>query len=420
MAQSDANMKKFAPLFIWLVVLLSTISQLPANAGQEQSSHRRVLILISIDAFRADYLDKFKPPHLLKLADEGVHAKKMIPMFPSMTFPNHQTILTGLRPEHHGIIHNNMYDPVFKQAFAYNKVELSDSRWWGGEPVWATAIKQGLRADCMFWPGTGVKMTDRLPTEFKAYDGHVDPNGCVDPVLQWLDQPSEKRPSLIITYFHHVDTVSHRQGVESPEVAAAVKEVDEAMGRLVDGIHRRNLDDIANLIIVSDHGMTDISPDRMIELRDFLDMTKVQVDFSGAVAGMRPLDNDVDGLYQKLKGIGPHYRVYRKENMPERYHFTENRRIPPVVVVSDDGWYIGKRMAGEGPVRNMNKATHGFDPELTSMGATFIANGPSFRRHAIIEPFENVNIYNLLCATLGIKPAPNDGDERLMKQVLVQ
>jgi len=158
----------------------------------------------------------------------------------------------------------------------------------------------------------------------------------------------------------------------------------------------------------------------VIELRDFVDMEKVQVDFSGAVAGLRPLEGDADALYRKFAGKELHFHVYRRENMPARYHFTDNRRIPPVVLAADDGWYIGKRAAGEPPVRSMNKATHGFDPELTSMGATFIANGPAFRRRVTLKPFENINVYNLLCATLGLKPAPNDGDNRLVKDVLAK
>jgi predicted AlkP superfamily pyrophosphatase or phosphodiesterase len=413
-------MKKFKHWLIWFSVVVLLITQANAEKKPSLAPRDRVLILISIDALRADYLQKFNPPNLVKLAAEGVHAEKLISMFPTLTFPNHQTIVTGLRPEHHGIINNNMYDPVFKENFAYNRVNLHDSRWWGGEPIWATAIKQGLRADCMFWPGTGVAMAGLLPTEYTPYDGTVEPNGCVDPVLAWLDQPADKRPHLIITYFHHVDSVSHREGTESPEIGKTVQEVDAAIGRLVEGIHQRKLDDVVNIVIVSDHGMTDISPQRVIELRDFVDMDSVQVDCSGAVGGLRPLDGDVNALYKKFAGKESHFHVYRRENMPKRYHYTDNRRIPPVILVADEGWYIGRRAAGAPPVKNMNKATHGFDPDLTSMGATFIAYGPAFRHGVTLKPFENVHIYNLLCATLGLKPAPNDGDDRLVKSVLAR
>ncbi|MSU57961.1 MAG: alkaline phosphatase family protein [Pedosphaera sp.] len=380
----------------------------------------RILILISLDAFRWDYLQKFPTPNLKRLATGGVHAERLIPMFPTMTFPNHHTIMTGWRPAHHGVIHNNIYDPVTKGTFAFNKPELQGPEWWGGEPIWATAIKQGRRADVLFWPGTGTPMAGILPTEWKRYDGKPEPNEIVDLGLAWLDQPAEKRPSFVTLYFHHVDSVGHKHGPDSPETAASVASVDEAMGRLVAGIHRLKLDDIANIVIVSDHGMANISPDRTIALGDFVDLKTVQVDFSGALVGLRPLDGNVDALFKAFKGKEKHFKTYRAGNMPKRYNFKGNPRIPPVIVVADDTWYLSKRAANEPSTREMNKATHGFDPELSSMGATLIANGPAFKRGVTIAPVENVHLYNLLCATLGLKPAPNDGDNRLVKKVLAK
>src|ERR1043166_5706517 len=201
----------------------------------------RILILISLDGFRWDYLQKYQAPNLSRLAAEGVHAERLIPMFPSMTFPNHHTIVTGLRPAHHGVIHNNLYDPVIKKTFAFNKPELQGPQWWGGEPIWATAIKQGRRADVLFWPGTGTAMAGMLPTAWQHYDGKPEPNEIVDTGLAWLDQPPEKRPDVVLLYFHHTDSVGHKSGPDSPEIAASVAQVDEAMGRLVAGLHRLKL-----------------------------------------------------------------------------------------------------------------------------------------------------------------------------------
>lgn len=406
-------MKKFSRFLIWFALLGLLIPPTPA-ATNSVAPRDRILILVSIDAFRADYLQKFKPPHLTRLAVEGVHAEKLIPMFPTMTFPNHQTIVTGVRPEHHGVVHNNFFDPERKATFAFNKYKLEDSFWWGGEPIWATAVKQGLRANCMFWPGTGVKMADVLPTEFRPFEKDPDPNACVEQVLTWLDQPAETRAHLLMTYFHHVDSAGHHDGPDSPQMIEAVKKADDAIGHLVEGIHARQLDGAANLVIVSDHGMQNISAHRMIALGDFVDLEKVQVDFSGALAGLRPLDGNVDALYDAFKAKEKNFHVYRRENMPARYHYTENKRIPPVVIVADDGWYLSTRNSMS------NKATHGFDPELDSMGATFIAWGPAFRHGVTLQPVENVHLYNLLCATLGLKPAPNDGDDRLVKEVLAK
>ena len=406
--------------FLGFVVVLLLISLPHAPAAPSVPPNERILILVSLDAFRWDYIQKFHATNLDRIASEGVHAKKMIPMFPSMTFPNHHTIVTGRRPEHHGIIHNNFSDPATGKLFAFNKTELQGPEWWGGEPVWATAIKQGRRADVLFWPGTGIEMAGMLPTEWKRYDGKPEPSEIVDMGLAWLDQPTEKRPNFVMLYFHHVDSVGHRQGTESPEIAASIAQVDAAMGRLADGLHRLKLDDVANLVIVSDHGMADLSTNRVIALGDFVDLKTVQVDFSGAVAGLRPLDGNVDALYAAFKGKEKHFKTYRNETMPKEYHFRDNPRIPPVVLVADDSWYLSNRSSNEPSTRAMNKATHGFDPQLDSMGATFIAWGPAFKHGVTLAPFENVHIYNLLCATLGLKPAPNDGDDQLVKKVLAK
>src|SRR5262249_43465758 len=197
---------RFCRSLLWLGFLGWLAAGTLTQAASAARPTDRILILVSLDAFRWDYLEKFKPPHLSKLAAEGAHAEKLIPMFPSMTFPNHHTIMTGLRPEHHGVIHNNFFDPTTKETFAFNKPELQGPQWWGGEPVWATAIKQGRRANVLFWPGTGTSMVGLLPTGWKSYDGKPQPNECVDLGLAWLEQPPEKRPSFVALYFHHTDT----------------------------------------------------------------------------------------------------------------------------------------------------------------------------------------------------------------------
>jgi predicted AlkP superfamily pyrophosphatase or phosphodiesterase len=401
---------------VWLCVALLMV----VNCARRVPPRERILILISLDGFRWDYLQKYQAPNLSKLAAQGVHAEWLIPMFPTMTFPNHHTIVTGLRPARHGVIHNNIYDPLTKETFAFNKPELQGPEWWGGEPIWVTAIKQGRRADVLFWPGTGTAMAGMLPTEWKRYDGKPEPSEIVDTGLAWLDQPTEKRPGVVMLYFHHTDSVGHKFGPDSPEIAVSIAQVDEAMGRLVAGLHRLKLDGVANLVIVSDHGMVEVSTNRTVLLGDFVDLKNVQVDFSGAVAGLRPRDENVDALYQAFKGKENHFKAYRQENMPERYHFRDNPRIPPVILVADDAWYLSNRSANEPSTRAMNQATHGYDPELASMGATFIAWGPAFQHGITLASVENVHIYNLLCATLGLKPATNDGDNRLVEKVLAK
>jgi predicted AlkP superfamily pyrophosphatase or phosphodiesterase len=406
----------------WLVCLCLILLAGCAGTGNSPSvaARDRILILVSLDGFRWDYLQKFKAetPNLNRLAVEGVHAQRLIPAFPSLTFPNHHTIVTGLWPAHHGIVNNRMYDPNFDAEFNIaNNPGPTNGRWWGGEPIWVTAIKQGRVADCMFWPGSAAEIAGVRPTQWKPYDGKVSPDECVDGGLAWLAQTNQ-RPSFLTLYFHQVDTESHRRGVESPQVRRAASELDEAVGRLVRGLHRLQLDDIADVIIVSDHGMTDLSTNRIIVLGDLVDLKTVRVDASGAIAGLRPLDGNVDKLYDQIAVRQNHFKVYRRENMPARYHYTCNPRIPPVVLVADEGWYISRRKLD--PERTFESATHGFDPELKSMGATFIAWGPAFRHGVTLPPVQNVNIYNLMCATLGLKPAPNDGDNSLVREVLAK
>lgn len=407
-------------LMIWLGLALFSLLSPRASAAQIVPPNERIVILISLDAFRWDYLQKFQPTNLSRLAREGVRAKRLIPAFPSLTFPNHYTIVTGLWPEHHGIIGNSFYDPIFKTNYNAFNSSSSQSRWWGGEPIWVTAIKQGRRANCMFWPGSQAEIRGVRPTEWTTFDKKIEPTQCVDTVLGWLEQPAATRPSFVTMYFHQPDTAGHHDGPDSPELAIAVAQVDAAIGRLVAGIRRLKLEAAVNLVIVSDHGMAEISRERLIALPDFVDLNKVQVDFAGAVAGLRPLDGDVNKLYNSFKTRENHFRVYRREKMPARYHFRDNDRIPPVVIVADEGWFISKRTAAEQAGKSFEKATHGFDPNLSSMGATFIAVGPAFHRNATIGPVENIHIYNLLCATLGLKPAPNDGDDRLVKRVLTK
>jgi predicted AlkP superfamily pyrophosphatase or phosphodiesterase len=408
----------------WLVALavcgLGIFLFLPRTAPSVPP-RERILILVSLDGFRWDYLQKFNPTNLNRLAAAGVRAERLIPAFPSLTFPNHYTIVTGLWPEHHGIIANGFYDAAFKTNFTAfgSSPTMNESRWWGGEPIWVTAIKQGRVADCMFWPGSEAVIQGIRPTEWKTFDKKTDPTNCVDTALGWLAQTNQ-RPSLVTLYFHHTDTTGHHDGPDSPQMITTVAQVDEAIGRLVDGIHRLKLDDAANLIIVSDHGMTEVSTNRIIALTDFVELDKVQVDFTGAIAGLRPLDGDAAALYARFAGKENHFHVYRRENTPERFHYRDNDRIPPVILLADEGWYVRKTPFTANAAAAFENATHGFDPQLASMGATFIAGGPAFRHGVVIPPVENVHLYNLLCATLGLTPAPNDGDDRLVKEVLAK
>lgn len=415
----NPRMMNFVRVTALSLIIISTVCA-TTLAVQPVSPTNRIVILVSLDGFRWDYLQKYQPTNLLRLAATGVQAKRLIPAFPSLTFPNHYTLVTGLYPEHHGIVGNNFYDPNLKTNFTFSSPAANENHWWGGEPIWVTAIKQGRRANCMFWPGSQSEIGGVRPTESKSFNKTTTFTEAVDTVLGWLEQPAEKQPNFVTLYFYEPDTAAHHNGATAPEVTEAIALVDRAVGRLMAGIKQLKLTDAVNLVIVADHGMTDLSTNRVIALGDLVDLSKVQTDFSGATAGLRPLDGDVDALYAALKRKAKHFRIYRREETPKRLHFRANDRIPPLVLLADEGWFIVPRTSEDQARRTLLKATHGSDPELPSMSGIFIANGPAFQRGKTIAPVENIHVYNLLCATLGLQPAPNDGDDRLVKKVLAK
>lgn len=380
------------------------------------------LILVSLDGFRWDYLEKYQSetPCLRQLAADGVRAEHLISCFPSSTFPNHYSIVTGLRPEHHGIIYNSFYDPALDAAFNYHTHEcVIDGRWWGGEPVWATAGKQGVCSACMFWPGSEAEIAGARPTYYQAFDGSVTCAQRVDGLLQWLSLPAGQRPTLCTLYLDVVDHAGHDYGPDAPETSTAVRDVDTAMERLGAGLAARGLRETTNLVIVSDHGMASVPDGHVLFLDDFVDLTAVKVEFLGVQAGLRPLAGSPRALKARiLPALPAHTHLYLREEMPERLHFRDNPRIPPLVILADEGWEIATRASFEKRTKP-GRGDHGYDPALPNMGATFIANGPAFRHGAVLPPFENIHIYNLLCAVLGLKPAPNDGDDRLVHTALL-
>jgi len=403
------------------VISLLGVLLLAHAAVAAERSRDELVILVGLDGFRWDYLAKLKPPTLSRLAREGVQAERMVPSFPTFTFPNLYTLVTGLRPEHHGIIANHMFDPAWRANFALGTASVQESRWWEGEPIWVTAQKQGMRTACMFWPGSEAEIGGVRPWQWRLYDGQMTAEARVQTVLEWLALPPPERPRLITLYFHEADTAGHRFGPDSAELAAAVEQVDTALAQLLAGLKRLALEDVANLVMVSDHGMVEVSPDRVIVLSELIRSPAVQVDFAGAIAGLRPPPEMIEETYAALQAKQEHFRVYRRAEIPERLHFRDHRRIPPLVLVAEEGWTILKRpLLDEAARQNFQRATHGFDPALPAMGATFLAWGPAVRHGVTLPPFENVHVYPLLCAILGITPAANDGDARLVEQVLVQ
>lgn len=386
---------------------------------------RPTVILISLDGFRFDYLEKYEPPNLKSLAREGVQAKWMIPSFPTKTFPNHYTIATGLYPQNHGIVENNVFDKGFNATFTMgNRAEVQNSRWWFGEPIWITAEKQGQSAAPLFWPGSEAEIAGARPTYWKPYDGKMTSEARVDTVLSWLDLPPGERPTFLSLYFSDVDSAGHDFSPDAVETRDAVIKVDSDLGRLIDGLKARGIFAQVNLIIVSDHGMATQDPNNVIILDELFDTNLAEkVLWTSEIVSVFPKPGKEDAIYETLQGkLPPQAKVYRKAEMAARFHYSNSPRIASLLVLPEEGWTLSTRERfDEMKSRNRQngmRGGHGYDNELQSMRAIFIAHGSAFKKGTVIEPFENVQVYNVMTRILGLTPAPNDGNDSVAKEAL--
>ncbi len=372
------------------------------------------LLLVSIDGLRADMLDRGITPNLSRLVDGGVRARWMTPSYPSLTFPNHYTLVTGLRPDHHGIIHNSMHEDALGSFRLSKREAVTDARWWGGEPIWVGAEKAGVRTATWSWPGSEAAIQGVRPSQWRTYDASVPLPDRVDQVLGWVGQTDADAPRLVTLYMEQVDHAGHDHGPDSPEYAAAIGEVDVAIGRLLDGLQSRGLDASTNVIVVSDHGMASVPDDQTIAIEDMVDPT-IATDVSmGQSVGFAPLPGKRREAEKVLLGAHAQYDCWTRQTLPARWHYGSNPRIPPIVCQMHEGWNALSRASVAARTPG-TRGSHGYDNALPSMRAVFIARGPSFNQGQTIAGFDNVDVYPLLARLLGIPAAPNDGDaERLL------
>lgn len=395
--------------------LLAAVFLFPAETFTQTRPDdlKPTVILISLDGFRYDLIDKYKPPTLNKLAREGVRAKWMIPSFPTKTFPNHYTIATGLYPQNHGIVENNVYD--YGQVFTMSTLDaVADPKWWGGEPIWVTAEKQGQRAASYFFVGTGTAIKGQWPSIYRNYNGKVPNNLRVDKVLSWLDMPADKRPTMMSMYFSTVDDVAHEFGPDTEETRYAVLEVDGYIARLVEGLKVRGIDKAVNIIIVSDHGMAPYYLKNTTFLDDHFDFDLAEkILWTNEIVQIFPKPGNTDAIYSKINSL-LHVTCWKKGEIPERLHYNDGKRVAPIVCSSEIGWITTNHKRFEDwyedlDERDRPRGAHGYDNKYKEMQATFIAHGSAFRKGYVAEPFENIHVYELMCRILGLKPARNDG-----------
>lgn len=403
-----------------LLLLLSACAARPLPLAP--APEKPPVILISIDGFHPDYLLRGHTPTLQALADTGVRAAWMTPSYPSLTFPNHYTIVTGLRPDRHGIVENTMSDPELGGFSLSNRAAVGDRRWWGGEPIWTTAQRAGLRTGTMFWPGSEAPINGWYPDYWHEFDAGKPKEDRVDTVLGWLDLPPTERPQFMTLYFEKVDSVGHYRGPDTPELNAALAEVDEALARLLAGLEARGLRERVQLVIVSDHGMAETSPERVVFVEDILPAGSASLVAVGSSLGLNPRPGRQAEVEDALLGRHAHHECWRKQDLPPRWHYGRHPRVPDIVCQADTGWrFVSRERARNRPggwESTINPGSHGFDPEDPSMRALFIAHGPAFRPGMVIPPFDNVHVYPLLAALLGIAPAPGDGDPAVTAAML--
>ena len=380
------------------------------------------VILLSFDGWRWDYDTKAPAPNLRSLMARGVRAENLIPSFPPKTFPNHYTIVTGLYPGHHGIIANNIMDPASGRTFATSKVEeVRDPMWWGGEPLWVTVQRQDQTAASMFWPGSEAPIGGVHPRYWKTFDVNFPPNDRVDQVLRWLDLPSAERPAFVTLYFSDTDVAGHDDGPDSQLVHDAIVRADGYLGRLLHGLEQRGLTERVNIVVVSDHGMAEVSTDRVVVLDDYISLEDVEISDITPGVGLFPKAGKETQVYRALVNAHPRLHVYRRDKTPEAWHYRDHPRIPPIVGVADEGWQVLRRTTMEGMLAGRispASGQHGYDPALMSMRGVFVAAGPAFKRGVTVPAFENIHIYNALAQALGVASAANDGDPAVARSLL--
>ncbi len=383
------------------------------------------LLLVSIDGYRDDYLQRGLSPTLVALAREGVKASSMQPAFPSLTFPNHYSIVTGLTPDHHGVVNNTMLDPALGRFALANRPAVRNGRWWAqGTPIWETAERHGLRSATMFWPGSEADIHGRHPDYWKPFDAEVTPAQRVDQVLAWLDLPVAQRPTFLTLYFDAVDHAGHVYGPDTPQVNDALRETDVALARLVAGLRQRGLYDRLNLIVLSDHGMATVPQGNNVMVDQLLPIDKVQVVSLGILAGFNPRSTSTaDGaafaaIEKTMEQPQAHMQCWDKRHVPARLAYGSHPRIPQLLCLANVHWRITTSDAMARRTSPPGLGEHGYDNGDPLMQTIFVARGPAFRVHAKVGAFANVDVYPLMTHLLNLPAAANDGNYETVKDML--
>jgi len=392
-----------------LLIVLASLSTILPNISSDEYT-----LLISFDGFRHDYLSSIDTPNFDSFIDRGVHSNSLIPVFPSLTFPNHYSIATGYYSDNHKILGNSFYSKRLKKKYSMRDSEtVQDGRFYGMEPIWVTAEKNNIKTAAYFWIGSEAEIKGYRPSIFKEYDGSVLFESRLDSVVKWFSYPESKRPRISMLYFSEPDYTGHKYGTLTEEIMESVISMDKLLGVIMEKISKLEIYSKLNIIIVSDHGMADTSTDRLIILDDYINMKYLDVHLSPTVTGLN--------LKEELVTIKPgtfikdieNAKIISKNVLPKRYHY-KNEDTPDYIVVADEGWFITTRenMKEE---RSFPYGMHGYDPESKNMHGIFMALGPSFKENLRIQSIDNVNIYPMICQIHNLTPYEVDGIETYWK-----
>jgi alkaline phosphatase D len=397
-------MKKIIPgLFIFFFV----------GCLAQQSTEKPYLIVLSMDGFRWDYVDSFPTPNLHYIITNGVHARSLIPPFPSVTFPSHYTMATGLYPDHHGIIYNTFYDPDLRSSYSYkDNNTVNDSRYYSGEPIWVTAQKQNIKAASYFWPGSEAEIKGIRPAYWKKYTARCTYEQRIDTVIYWLNLPESVRPQLILFYFDNPDHLAHSYGPFDPKVRDIVMQLDSLVGIILNKINQLAVGKQVNLILVSDHGMEAINNDKIIDLDNYIHENWCDnINGHYSFITMDAIQGYSDQIFLGLSKV-PHIKAWRKQDVPVRFHYGTNQHIGEFVLSADSSYsmtWSEKKLTMSG--------NHGYDNMNSDMHGVFFAIGPAFKKGYLQPPFENVNLYDIMTYVLQLSPANNDGNLEPLKSM---
>ncbi len=417
---SKRNIITLLVLVISSIVLSSGKSEIPPiddpiSTTTDDPNEKPYLILISLDGFRWDYVERFKPPNLTNFIKNGVSAESLIPSFPSKTFPNHYTIATGMYPDKHGLLGNSFYS--YKKDVTYsinNRQMVEDGSFYGGSPIWVQASKANVVSASYFFVGTEADIQGIHPNYYKKYDGSIKNEERIDQAIKWLEMPDNDRPHLITMYFSDLDDVGHKFGPENnDELKSALLNLDRNLGNLFKRTAMTGLP--INIIIVSDHGMTTVPTSNLLAIDDLKNEDLFTTIDNGAIINIHPNNGvSTDSVLQYLKPKENHFKVYKTENTPGFEYIPTNKNWGSVQVIPDFEYYFYSDKRIKDLKKNDIKmvGVHGYDPKYKDMHGIFYANGPAFKQGYQTPSVKNIHVYPIMCKILGLD-IPDDIDGKL-------